>query len=41
MHFAMEEKIYQGVFYFDTSLIEHCYLLSALTYVMDVTVITK
>jgi hypothetical protein len=37
----MEGKIYQGVFLFSTDLIGHCYLLSALTYVMDVTVIRK
>jgi hypothetical protein len=41
MHFAIEGKIYQGVFLFDTGLIGHCYLLSALTYVLDATAITK
>jgi hypothetical protein len=41
MGFAMEEKICQGVFQFDTGLIGHCYLLSALTYIMDETVIIK
>jgi len=41
MCFAMKEKIYQGVFQFDTGLVRHCYLLLALTYIMDVTVIIK
>jgi hypothetical protein len=37
----MKGKIYQDVFQFDTDLIRHCYLLSALTYIIDVTVIIK
>ena len=37
----MKGKIYQGVYEFDTSLVRHCYLLLALTYIMDVTVIIK
>ena len=41
MCFAKKEKIYQGVFQFDTGLVRHCYLLLALTYIMDVTVIIK
>jgi hypothetical protein len=35
----MKGKIYQGVFEFDTCVIGHCYLLSALTYIMNVMVI--
>jgi hypothetical protein len=41
MCFAMKGKIYQGVFQFDTSLVKYCYLLLALTYIMDIIVIIK
>jgi hypothetical protein len=37
----MKGKIYQGVFQFDTSLVKYCYLLLALTYIMDIIVIIK
>jgi hypothetical protein len=37
----MKGKIYQGVFQFDTGLVRQCYLLLALTYIMDVTVVIK
>ena len=41
MRFAMEEKICQGVFQFDTGSIGPSFLLSALPYIMDETVIIK
>ena len=37
----MKEKIYQGVFQFDTGLVRHYYLLLALTYIMNIMVIIK
>jgi len=37
----MKGKTYQGVFQFDIGLVRHCYLLLALTYIMDATVIIK
>jgi hypothetical protein len=41
MCFTMKEKIYHDVFQFHTGLVRQCYLLLALTYIVDVTVIIK